>query len=119
MAETLIPNQEYGSTSKDNRRRYILNQRFAWDIHTSKRLLGIREEDERIVDLETGEVLAQYIDFDSKLNQHEPQGIRDFKFWMSVDSCELGDGRRTRPNKFEFNKLMYLFQEQKEYQKRS
>ncbi len=112
-----MPNKESGSTSMDNRRRYILNQRFAWDIHTSKRLLGIREQDERIVDLETGEVLAQYIDFDSKLNQHEPQGIRDFKFWMSVDSCETAEGRRTRPNKFEFNKFMYFVENQKEFEK--
>ena len=88
VADALIPNKESGSTTMNNRRRYLLNQRFAWDIHTSKHLLGIREQDERIVDLETGEVLAQYIDFDSILNQHEPEGIRDFKFWLYVDSCE-------------------------------
>ncbi len=69
------------------------------------------------MDLKTGEVLAQYIDFDSKLNQHEPKGIRDFKFWLNMNSCETPEGRRTRPKKYVFNRFKTLikFQHQKEY----
>lgn len=89
VAEMLIPKKSVAPAVEGNRQRYILNQRFAWDIHTSKRLFGIRERDERIVDLSTGDVQAQYIDFNSGQNQHEPKSLRDFKFWLYVDSCEM------------------------------
>jgi hypothetical protein len=100
VAEMLIPKKSVAPAVEGNRQRYILNQRFAWDIHTSKRLFGIRERDERIVDLSTGDVQAQYIDFNSGQNQHKPESFRDFKAWLYVDSCELG---QSMPEQIKFN----------------
>ena len=76
--------------------------------------------DERIVDVETGEVLARYVDFDTDILGVErgtaARGLRDYKFWLVTGSCESGDERRTRPLKFQFNKFMYLIEYQREYQ---
>lgn len=104
IALTLTPNNEPGTTIRDNLTRYILNQRFAWDIHTSNRLFGIQEQDEYIVDLKTGEVIARYIDFDSGQHQIDPQNLRDFKFWLYKDSC----ARNSQTNKWLVNSESFI-----------
>ena len=119
VAETLQPSNDTKSSREGDRERYVLNQRFAWDINHVSHPLHIRERDERIVDMTTGEVLARYVDFDTDIQVIGlgPRDIRDLKFWLNYKSCETGDGRRTRPMKYEFNKFMYLVQHQKEYKK--
>ncbi|MBW9265811.1 MAG: hypothetical protein K1563_18570 [Candidatus Thiodiazotropha sp. (ex. Lucinisca nassula)] len=88
VAETLVPNESVKSTKLEDRRRYVLNQRFAWDIVTTKHFLGIRKRDERIVDMKNSEILAQYVDFDSDQKSLEPEEFRDFKFWLDTRTCE-------------------------------
>lgn len=116
VAETLVPYKNVPAETANNRTRYLLNQRFAWDRYTTGLFLEIRKGDERIVDTHTGAILAQYIDFNSGQNQHNPQRFRDFKLWLWAGSCEVGDGRRTKPMNFEFNKFMFLVQHQREYE---
>jgi len=94
---------------------YWLNQRFGWETQTSKHLFGIRKREEQIVDLTTGEVMARYVDFDTDQNPKNPKRFRDFKIWIQSETCEESDERKTKPNKFKFNKLMHLFQYQKEF----
>ncbi|MCU7920928.1 MAG: hypothetical protein KZQ95_21610 [Candidatus Thiodiazotropha sp. (ex Epidulcina cf. delphinae)] len=117
VAETLVPKKEPEYTKTEVKERYILNQRFAWDIYTTKHILGIRKRDNRVVDVEKGEVLAQYIDFDSNQNSLNPKKFRDFRFWLEAPSCEESDGLRTRPWNYVFNKFMYLVQYQREFAK--
>jgi hypothetical protein len=73
--------------------RYFLNQRFVWDITTSYRLLHIREREERIEDIKTGEVLVRYVNFDTNVGSVETglRNFRDYKFWLRIDSCESSD----------------------------
>ncbi len=115
VAETLVPMEkpEYSKTGIEE--RYNLNQRFVWDIITTKHFLGIHKRDNRVVDAETEEVLAQYIDFNSNQNSLEPKEFRDFRFWLETSSCEKSDGVRTRPWNYTFNKFMYLIQYQREF----
>lgn len=87
VAETLVPNKNPSSEKSNDRTRYILNQRFAWDTYTTREFLEIRKRDERIVDTKTGEILAQYVDFDSGQDQNNPKRFRDFKLWLWVESC--------------------------------
>ncbi|MCO6411335.1 MAG: hypothetical protein J5I92_01195 [Thiogranum sp.] len=119
VAQTLKPSSTTKSIREGTRQRYVLNQRFAWDIHHAQHPLHIRERDERIVDMKTGEVLARYVDFDTDIQVAGlgPRDIRDLKFWLKYKSCETEDGRRTRRLKYEFNNFMYLVQHQREYKK--
>ncbi|MES9987280.1 MAG: hypothetical protein ABW077_05145 [Candidatus Thiodiazotropha endolucinida] len=76
----------------DGKQRYWLNQRFFWETVWTKHFFHVREWEERIVDFETGEVLARYVDFKTNI---PPIGIGgsslgDYKFWMQKGSCEKG-----------------------------
>jgi hypothetical protein len=51
VAETLVPNESVKSEKSEGRRRYVLNQRFAWDTYYTDHFLGILKKDEQIVDL--------------------------------------------------------------------
>jgi len=104
VAESLEPTTSTDLTVDGARQRYVLNQRFSWDIHTSKHLMGIRKRDERIVDLKTSEILAQYIDFDTDISSlgSEPRNFRDFKFWLSVNSCERTGHKANQKSFYEF-----------------
>jgi hypothetical protein len=119
VAETLKPIRNAPWNEMGDRTRVPLNQRFAWDRYEQRHLFGVRERDERIVDTKTGETLARYVDFDTDVLGVErgtaSRGLRDYKFWLAVGSCERGDGHRTKPMNFEFNKFMYLVQHQREY----
>ncbi|WP_260294245.1 hypothetical protein [Sedimenticola hydrogenitrophicus] len=100
VAKTLRPIPDPTRTSTGNLVRYPLNQRFAWDIYTTREFLEIRKRDERIIDTKTGEVLARYVDFDSGQDQHNPKRFRDFRLWLWVESCERG---QKMPKKIKFN----------------
>ncbi len=117
VAETLVPQTGTRSVQKGNRERYLLNQRFAWDIIRTDHRFHIREREERIVDTQTGEVLARYVDFDTDIPAIGlgANRLSDYKIWMMKGSCEKGDGLRTKPMNFEFNKFMYLVQHQREF----
>ncbi len=117
VAQTLVPSKQTRSTREGDRERYKLNQRFSWDIIRTMYPLHIREREERIIDSQTGEVLARYVDFSTTQNTREPHSFYDLKIWVGGQSCEVGNERRTKPKNFEFNEFMYLVQHQKEYEK--
>ncbi|MEW8042618.1 MAG: hypothetical protein AB2789_13235 [Candidatus Thiodiazotropha endolucinida] len=88
----------------DGKTRYWLNQSFFWETVWTKHFFHVREWEERIVDFETGEVLARYVDFKTSI---PPIGIGgsslgDYKFWMRKRSCVSGP---TMPEKIRFNDL--------------
>ncbi|MBT3029757.1 MAG: hypothetical protein G8D81_20915 [gamma proteobacterium symbiont of Clathrolucina costata] len=84
---------KHGSTSMtrgDGKNLYWINQRFYWETIWTKHLFHVRELEDRIVDMDTGEVIARYVDFRTNI---APLGIgssdlSDYKFWMYKDSCE-------------------------------
>lgn len=114
VAETLVANKGVEFSTESNRERYILNQRFAWDIHTSKHIFGVRGRDERIVDMNNGDLLARYVDFDTDIRALGlgPRNFRDLRIWLAVDSCEVTS---EKPKEREFYRFKYLVKYQKEY----
>lgn len=77
---------------------HYLNRRFAWLVREVPHWFHILETDERIVDLETGEVLARYVDFSTDIRALGlgPRGMRDYKPWLMRRSCETGDRMREK-----------------------
>ena len=102
--KTLTPSRRVNglltSTQLWDTERYVLNQRFVWDITTTYHLLHIRERKESIEDVKTGEVLAKYVNFDTDVGNVETglRNFRDYKFWLRIDSCESSD--RSQQMKF-------------------
>ncbi len=113
VAETLQPSKDLNSTRERNRERYVLNQRFAWDIVYTKHPLHILEREERIVDRKTDEVLARYVDFSTTQNSREPRSFYDLKIWVGGQSCEADSAK---PNERMFYEFKYLVKHQKERQ---
>lgn len=102
VAQTLAPVEDARLVKIDGGVYYPLNQRFNWEILTTKLWYILSRRDERIVDGETGEVLAQYTDFYTDLINpmvRPTTRIRDFKMWMKIGSCEASD----LPEKVLFN----------------
>lgn len=74
---------------------HYLNQRFAWITKYRPVLFSwVEEKVEEIVDLESGEVLARYIDYNSNPSRNakdwEPWNVQHLKAWLRVRSCEHG-----------------------------
>ncbi len=115
VAETLVPVKNPRSERHGDVERYVLNQRFAWEIRRRKHPLYIVERDERIVDLETGEVLARYVDFSTDIQGVETgsgKTIADYKIWLGKRSCE-----RDVVSRGKFYRFKYLLKHQKEFEK--
>ncbi|PHS26636.1 MAG: hypothetical protein COA83_02890 [Methylophaga sp.] len=125
VADTLIPIKNSPSTKTDKTTRYQLNQRFAWDTTYTKIWNVVRKTDERIIDTETGEVLAQYIDFSASVGRlYNANKVSDYKFWFEARSCERSYGtivyredknayewigKGSPPTGYQFNKLKSHF----------
>lgn len=71
---------------------YYLNRRFAWLVRAMPHWFHVLETEERIVDLETGEVLARYVDFSTDIRALGlgPRGMRDYKPWLVQKRCPVG-----------------------------
>ncbi|MEW8350916.1 MAG: hypothetical protein AB2689_07385 [Candidatus Thiodiazotropha taylori] len=105
VADILTYKRSSDYEKSDNKERYILNQRFVWDITTEKNFLGVIKSDNRVIDTKTNEILAQYVDFNSGQSSLEPDKIRDFKIWIFKTSCEPDGGKISRQ---EFDEYKYL-----------
>ncbi len=83
-----------------------LNWRFAWERRPRRHWFHIVETEEQIVDLETGEVLARYVDFHTDIlgvsRGNAAGGISDYKEWLIIGSCER---RQRMPEMERFNDL--------------
>lgn len=106
VAETLKPIRNAPWKKMGDRVRIPLNQRFAWDRYEQHHLFGVRERDEKVVDTKTGETLARYVDFDTDVLGVErgtaSRGLRDYKFWLAVGSCERDGHKKNRGSFFDF-----------------
>lgn len=81
---------------------YWLNQRFSLDIFYDDEVLGIVRREDRVVDMNTGEVLARYANFSTNIDGIiGAENIRDYKVWMSRRLCEPEGGGH--PQRMEFN----------------
>lgn len=103
IAETLTPVEKVRSTRIGNVDRYPLNQRFAWEVERTRMPLRFERRELQVVDIETGEVLADYRDFSTGRRGMEWSpgwNPRDYKFWLNYRSCEVG---RTMPEQVKFN----------------
>ncbi len=101
VAETLRPSKDLNSTHEGNRERYVLNQRFAWDIVRTAHWFHIEEREERIVDTKTGDILARYVDFNTDIPPIA-LGVKSpgaYKIWMMKGSCEV-DGSKVNRGRF-------------------
>ncbi len=69
-----------------------LNQRFNWVIklHDVTSILKITKRDEILVDAESNEVLARFIDFSSG----DQRSTGTTKFWMVSNNCNAGEEYR-------------------------
>jgi len=78
-------------TKHDGARRFMLNQRLAWEIINTNYKFHIVGRKERIVDIKSGEVLAEKVDFNTDILGVEKgtgaRGIYDYKGWLHVESC--------------------------------
>lgn len=105
VAETLVPVKNPPRIRQDGVDWYFLNQRFAWSIEWEDKGLHIQRREERIVDRETGEVLAQYVDFRTDIQGVETgygSGFSDYKVWLTKRSCVEG---AENPHVMKFNDL--------------
>jgi hypothetical protein len=115
VTATLEPIKNAPWIATGEKTRIPLNQRFAWDRYERRHLFGVREREERIVDTETGETLARYVDFDTDIRAVErgieARGLRDYKFWLATESCERA-GQNMPKRKF--NEFYHLLKYQEE-----
>jgi len=90
VAETLVPIKNSSSIKMGNTTRYQLNQRFAWDLIDENIWYIVNKRDEKIIDIQTGAIVAQYVDFDSNPSQFiNANTFNDYKFWFAgLGSCE-------------------------------
>ncbi len=82
----------------DGTKGYWLNQRFIWEtFYTGRNWQGIGSIDERIIDSQTGQVMAQYIDFNSsptwskRGRDWNPINPQNLKFWLAHGKCPKGE----------------------------
>lgn len=90
VAETLEPVNERATVEGDTT-RYWLNQRFSWDTKRSVVWYTLSKKEEKIIDVKTGEVLAENIDFYTKMINPvvtPTTNLRNFKLWMHIDHCK-------------------------------
>ncbi len=91
VAKVLFHTKGIDSLSKGDRYNYIdtyyLNQRFDWVVERNRfrQLRYLRHEEQKIVDKKTGEVMARYIGFNTKIGG----GIswEKIKFWQVGWQC--------------------------------
>lgn len=91
---------------------YYLNPRFAWR-QQRKSWWVIGEHRDQVIDLETGEVLAELVDFERGGGISHVSGLFDtlnaLKFWLGFRSCD-----RTRHNRKKFSEYKHLIKYQEE-----
>ncbi|MCL5975327.1 MAG: hypothetical protein M1270_05805 [Gammaproteobacteria bacterium] len=118
VSETLTPITKGNRKKTGNLTQIQLNQRFIWEYESIMHPLKINEINNRIVDIQTGEILARYVNFDTSVGNPvvRSDSIRDFKWWIKVDSCERY-GKKDDRGKFSKFMTLIMYQYQKEYRK--
>lgn len=96
VAETLIPTEGAPMIEKGELSRYLLNQRFAWDTTRSQVWYTLYKQHQKIVDMQTGDVMAEEVDFYTNLKNPivaSKTELGDLKMWMKIDQCNVDSNR--------------------------
>jgi hypothetical protein len=88
VAESLSRPSKRGQVGEWPKFSRPLNQRFRLDIESREMALSLRESRERVVDITTGETLAQVVDFNTGQHGSAINTFRDIKVWMYRESCD-------------------------------
>jgi len=109
VIETLEPTDANDSQIADTE-RFVINQRFVMDITRSEVWHLISQRRDEIVDVQTGEVLARYIDYYTNLGNPVAgtarTGWQDYKMWIQIRSCEEGN----REEQIQFNEYKQILE---------
>jgi hypothetical protein len=106
VAETLVRDDSLDSIQLGSRTRYLQNQRFAFDTEEKEVWHLLSQNLDQIVDMQTGEVLAQYIDYHTNLGNvvaGPRKSAHDFKIWIDISTCETPDKNGSKPKVIQFN----------------
>jgi len=108
LAETLTPIKNAKWQREGNITRVPLNQRFVWQTTKERVWHIVYEKDEKIIDTETNEVIAQYIDYYTTQTHLALAGndLSDLKFWLKITSCEKSGHMDSRENFFAFEEII-------------
>lgn len=101
VAETLVPIERDNREMIEGREFLHLNARFDWQREYRNVFLSVRKRIEQLVDIETGEVLAEYVEYTA--GRHIMRGgLLAYKFWLFKPSCYAAG---TRNDGLEFNRF--------------
>jgi hypothetical protein len=88
VLSTLWHNRDAKITKAGEWNRFPLNQRLASERkYASPVFLAIKREEGRIVDLKSGEILAEYVDFPTGYAPFSVGGEGSWKFWLAMGRC--------------------------------
>ncbi len=109
VVETLVASKEVSSTNIGDTTKFVLNQRLTMEHTNTNYWFDVVKIEEKIVDIQTGNILAEYIDFNAK---RYGGGNLVFAFWDGKWSCEP-DGEKV--NREGFSNFLYSIKHNKEY----
>ncbi|MDN3639110.1 hypothetical protein QWY82_09845 [Simiduia curdlanivorans] len=97
IAETLVSIENAKFKNDGSYTHVPLNQRFEWVFSNWDVGRGIRKREDRIVDVQSGAILARYVDFSSGMKNTgiSPFNVRLYKVWLTSESCPR-DGNKDR-----------------------
>lgn len=96
VAETLTPTEGAPMIEEGKLRRFLLNQRFVWDTTRSPVWHTLYKQHQKIVDVQTGDVMAEEVDFYTSLNTPwvaHSSSLGDYKIWMNIQGCNVDSNR--------------------------
>jgi len=81
------------SVQVDGYLRYPINQRLRSEIRPPYPVfLAVKREDGRLLDIQTNEILVEYVEFTTGYGSFSVGGQDAWKFWVSTGTCEGGNG---------------------------
>lgn len=96
VAETLTPTKGAPMIEEGELRRFLLNQRFVWDTTRSPVWHTLYKQHQKIVDMQTGDVIAEEVDFYTNLKTPwvaHSSSLGDYKLWMNIQGCNVDSNR--------------------------
>ena len=107
VAETLVRQKPPLQVGAGDKFYLQLNQRFRWEIEHTEKLLWLRQNEDRVMDSKTGEILVRFINFSTGQGGRGIHGFRDMKPWMYRDSCQPPGGNKSGKK---FSELMSAYE---------
>ena len=101
VAEALTYKEISDSEKRGDDYIYHLNQRFDWHIKEESLFLSLKRRTNKIIDIASQEVLAQFVDFKTGGLFHVGKSLIDYKFWWANETCDRKRETRKQFYKFE------------------